>query len=427
MLTSLLWRPLRPGDPTRTYYLLNGGTSFLLCLAFTLSQVYYVTVVGLSPLQVVLVGTVLESTCFLFEVPTGVVADLWSRRLSIIVGVVLTGLAMLLQGLFPTFLAVLLAQGVWGIGYTFTSGADEAWITDEIGDEAVPAVFTRETQISLGMTFLGTLAAGAIGLRGIGIPMVASGIGLVLLAIALLVVMPERNFERRPVADRESFGGMAATVRDGVSVARLRPVVRAFFLISLVTGLSSEAIDRLWSVRVLEDFRLPDLLGLSGPVVWFTIFALVGTVVSLAVSLLVNRYAAALVGAYHPNRLLAVTVALQALAVVAVALGANLWVVLAALWGRGAAGTIAAPVRSAWLNRHLDSRSRATVISMNGQLDAVGQVIGGPPLGALANRTSSSTAMVVSAVVLAPAIGLYLRLRDDRAEPSAPEQPRTSA
>lgn len=419
MLTSLLWRPLRPGDPARTYYLLNGGTSLLLCLAFTLSQVYYVTVVGLSPLQVVLVGTVLEATCFLLEVPTGVVADRWSRRLSIIIGVLLTGVAMLLQGLSPTFVAVLLAQVVWGIGYTFTSGADEAWITDEIGDEAVSAVFTRETQISLAMTFVGTLAAGAIGLRGAGIPMVVAGVGLMLLAIALLVVMPERHFARTPSGERESFGGMAATVRDGLSVARRRPVVRTFFLISLVTGLASEAFDRLWSVRVLEDFRLPDLLGLSGPVVWFTVFGLVGTTVSLVVSLLVNRYARTLVGAHHPNRLLAVLVGMQALAVVAVALGANLWVVLAALWGRGAAGAVAAPVRSAWLNRHLDSRSRATVISMNGQLDAVGQVVGGPPLGVLANRTSTSAAMVVSAVVLAPAVGLYLRLRDRRDDPAA--------
>ena len=72
MLTRLLWRPWRPSRPHAVYYLLGGGTSFLLVLAFTLNQVYYVTVVGLSPLQMVLVGTVLEATCFLFEIPTGV-------------------------------------------------------------------------------------------------------------------------------------------------------------------------------------------------------------------------------------------------------------------------------------------------------------------------------------------------------------------
>src|SRR5215203_5871425 len=116
MLTRLLWRPWRPARPQPVYYLLGGGVSFLLTLAFTLNQVYYVTVVGLSPLQMVLVGTVLEATCLVFEIPTGIVADLYSRRLSIVIGVTLLGTGMLLQGLVPTFAAILVAQVVWGTG-----------------------------------------------------------------------------------------------------------------------------------------------------------------------------------------------------------------------------------------------------------------------------------------------------------------------
>src|SRR6188472_3834338 len=164
MLTRLLWRPWRPSRPHAVYYLLGGGTSFFLVLAFTLNQVYYVTVVGLSPLQMVLVGTVLEATCFLLEIPTGIVADLHSRRLSVLLGVLLIGAGMLLQGLVPTFAAVLVAQVVWGTGSTFLSGADEAWITDEIGENAVGPVFTRETQLSLALALVAPLAAGALGL-----------------------------------------------------------------------------------------------------------------------------------------------------------------------------------------------------------------------------------------------------------------------
>ena len=140
--------------------------------------------------------------------------------------------------------------------------------------------------------------------------------------------------------------------------------------------------------------------------VWFTAIALAGTLVSLVVSLVVNRGAPRLVGAEHPTWLLASLVGLQVVFVLAVALGGSLWLVLAALWGRGAAGALAAPIRSAWLNRNLSSGTRATVISMTSQLDAVGQVVGGPPLGALANRTSTSTALVASAVVLTPAVRL---------------------
>ena len=416
MLSSLLWRPLRPADPTRTYFLLGAGSSFFFALAFTLSQVYYFTVVGLSPLEMVLVGTVLEATCFVFEVPTGVVADLWSRRLSIIIGVVLIGLAILLQGIVPTITAVLAAQVIWGLGYTFTSGADEAWITDEIGEDQVARVFTREQQLHLGLTLVATLLAGVLGLVSLRLPMVLAGAGFLVLAVVLHLVMPEANFQRTAREDRETVASMVDTLRDGLSVARRRPVVRSLVLVSLFVGLSSEAFDRLWSVRVLSDFTLPSLWGLNGPVVWFTIFALIGTLISLVVSLVVNRAAPGLVQASHPNWLLAFLVTMQVLAVAAVALLGNLWLAVAAVWGRDAAGALAAPIRSAWLNRNLDSRSRATVISMDGQVDAIGQVVGGPPLGVLANRTSTPTALLVSALVLAPAIALYGRLRPPPAQ-----------
>ncbi len=140
-----------------------------------------------------------------------------------------------------------------------------------------------------------------------------------------------------------------------------------------------------------------------------------------------SRYAASLAAASRPNLLLAVLVGIEVLSVVGVAVLGTLWMVLAALWLRGAAGAVAEPIRSAWLNRNLEPRSRATVISMNGQLDAVGQLIGGPPLGALANRTSTGTALVVSAVLLAPAVGLYARLRarTETGDPEAPAPERT--
>src|SRR5882757_7761867 len=91
-------------DPARTYYAFRGGWSFLSALAFTLSMVYFVRDIGLSPLQMVLVGTTLEVACFAFEIPTGIVADLYSRRLSLIIGFTLIGAGLLLQGLAPAFL-----------------------------------------------------------------------------------------------------------------------------------------------------------------------------------------------------------------------------------------------------------------------------------------------------------------------------------
>jgi hypothetical protein len=70
---------------------MRGVSSFLFTLTFTISSLYHILTVGLDPLQLVLVGTALEVAVFLFEVPTGIVADVYSRRLSIIIGFFIVG------------------------------------------------------------------------------------------------------------------------------------------------------------------------------------------------------------------------------------------------------------------------------------------------------------------------------------------------
>jgi len=95
-------------------------------------------------------------------------------------------------------------------------------------------------------------------------------------------------------------------------------------------------------------------------------------------------------------------------------------VALAGIWVKAAAGVVAAPVLAAWLNRNVDSGVRATVLSINAQAGAIGQVLGGPPLGLLAGRTSVRLALLVSAGLLAPAVGLFARLRPRGQRPAGP-------
>ena len=133
--------------------------------------------------------------------------------------------------------------------------------------------------------------------------------------------------------------------------------------------------------------------------------------VSLAASLVVNHLGAVHLAAAHPGGLLAVLAALEVLGIVAVALAPTLGVALAGVWLKGAAGVVAAPVLAAWLNRNVDSGVRATVLSIDAQANALGQVVGGPPLGLLAGRTSVRLALLVSAGLVAPTVGLFVRLR----------------
>jgi MFS transporter, DHA3 family, tetracycline resistance protein len=143
-------------DAYRLYLFYVGGTAFLYSMVFTVMLFYYAEGVGMNPLQLVLTGTALEIGILFFEVPTGVVADMYSRRLSIIIGVFIIGLGFLLTAI-PNVALILFAQALWGFGFTFTSGATDAWITDEIGETAANQAFVSGTRVSLLGALLGVV------------------------------------------------------------------------------------------------------------------------------------------------------------------------------------------------------------------------------------------------------------------------------
>jgi MFS family permease len=407
---ALLLNRRQPHNSVPVYLVLATGQAICFSLFFTVQLIYQVTVVGLDPLQMVLVGTVLEVTCFLFEVPTGVVADVYSRRLSIIVGIALIGCAYALEGAIPLFWVALGGQVFWGVGYTFTSGATQAWITDEIGEAAAGPVFLRGAQMGLVGGLIGTILSVILGIVHVQIPMVLAGLGMLALAGTLVLVMPERQMRRVEATARSGFGQMKATARDALRLAMARPVVKVIIVISLVVGLAAEAFDRLSTPLVIDRFDFPAVFGTNSPVIWFGISAVIGTLLGLAASEIFKRTQPGDLGPGEPARLLATLAATDVAALAIFAVANSLWLAFAMLWVRRIVATIGAPVQTAWLNRNLDSASRATVISMTGQAHSIGQAAGGPAFGLIANAVSIQVALLASAAVLSPTVALYNRL-----------------
>src|SRR3954452_14088742 len=92
------------------YLIMSGVMRFAGALVLTIGAVYFVSAVGMNPLQLVLVGTAFECAILLCEVPTGVLADMYSRRLSVVAGVLIIGAALLLEGALPLVATVLVAE-----------------------------------------------------------------------------------------------------------------------------------------------------------------------------------------------------------------------------------------------------------------------------------------------------------------------------
>ena len=136
---------MRRADATRLYYVIQVLTSMP---TWVVMAVYLVQELDLSPLELILMGTAMEAAVFLFEIPTGVVADTYSRRLSLIIGFVGMGVAWMAVALVSAPAAIIALWALWGLAYTFTSGAEEAWISDEVGVDKVGRVFLRGSRIA---------------------------------------------------------------------------------------------------------------------------------------------------------------------------------------------------------------------------------------------------------------------------------------
>ncbi|HVU12872.1 MAG TPA: MFS transporter [Phototrophicaceae bacterium] len=398
---------LRKWDAYRVYLILSGLSSLFFMLIFTLNLVYEAQVVGLTPLQLVLVGTTVETTCFLFEIPTGIVADLYSRRLSVIIGFLLIGIGFTIEGAFPFFGAVLLNQVIWGIGSTFTSGALDAWIIDEVGEARMGVVLLRGSQAGQIGGVAGVIVSVILGSVALALPVVVGGLLFVALTVFLVFVMPETNFHPTPRGERSTWQSMRHTLTESIRLIRLRPTLLTLAAVTLVLGLYSEGYDRLWQAHLLRDFTLPALDSLS-PVVWFGII----NIVTMLLAALANEIVRRRLNMNQQRALAAVLIAAHAAMVAALlilALAVNLWLALIGLLIMGTLRSTSAPILSTWTNQHIDSNVRATMLSSFGQLNAVGQIGGGPFVGAIGDRWGLRAALSVAAILLSPVIWLIAR------------------
>jgi DHA3 family tetracycline resistance protein-like MFS transporter len=404
------------------YLFIEFSASAFFSMMFVTTSLYEATIAGLTAVQLILVGTALEISAFVFEVPTGIVADVYSRRLSIIIGYLLMGFGFLVEGFFPAFLPILLAQVIWGLGYTFTSGATQAWVSDEIGEDAANQLFLRGTQVGLFASLLGMGGAMLIGANNVALPIQVGAFGVMLIGVTLLLIMPETGFHPTPREDRNTWQHMWHTFRQGATAVRSRPRLMNIVFIGLFYGLYSEGFDRLWVKHLLDTFELPILFG-SNQVAFFAALRVAGAILTiLAVRLVEKRVDST--SPFAIGRAVLVVTGTISVALIGFALSPFLFLSLSLYLVVSVLRNVHIPLQTAWVNHKLDSQVRATVHSMFGQVDAIGQTLGGPLVAAIASVSSAIASLVTSGLLLTPALFFIERANlSSREDPEAEPLP----
>jgi DHA3 family tetracycline resistance protein-like MFS transporter len=398
---------MRMRGAASAYLFLKGASSLFMALVYTVELIYQAQTVGLNPFQLVLAGTVQQVVSILGQAPTGVLADTYSRRWAIVLGLALTGGGYLVEGLIPVLASVLVAQALVGLGTSMMDGADTAWIADELGTEQAGPLYLRATQIGWIATLPGIVLSAALGSIHLNLPIALGGGLLLMLAAILAWIMPERQFSPAARGSRTGWQQMGHTLRAGTSLVRRQPVLRSIVGSGVLLAMFGAGFGRLWQYHLLHHFAFP-ALGTLKPIVWFGVIEMVIAITSAVGIEIARRHVSTTSHSAMAWALCAVN-GLTMGGALLFALAGQFALALAALWLVTTAQGPRIPLEEAWMNQMVESSVRATVFSLRGLAQDLAQILAGPLLGAMATALSTPPALAASALFLAPTLLLYAR------------------
>ena len=235
-------------------------------------------------------GTALEVSALLFEVPTGIVADTVSRRLSGIIGCLFIGAGFILWGTVPLFVPILIGQILSGLGATYPIGrrrgldrgrAQGPGRGPDLPARLAAGYFAAVLGIGSSARYLGSLF-------GLAVPMAAGGIGFLVIAASLVAFMPEDHFTPEP-RGRSQPGADHERHPDGRGPDRPRPPGAAHHPADHVHHrLRRVRNDRLWELHILDNFAFPTFVELP-PIAWFGLISVTALLASIGVAEVARR------------------------------------------------------------------------------------------------------------------------------------------
>jgi MFS family permease len=390
-----------PDSVQRTYLVLLLGNTLAASLIWGINTIFLLDA-GLTNLEAFAANAFFTAGMVLFEVPTGIVADTLGRRMSYLLGTVTlsvsTLLYVLLWQMHGPFWAWAVVSALLGLGFTFFSGAVEAWLVDALTATGftgtMESVFGRG-QVVTGVAMLGgSVAGGFIAAQtDLGVPFVLRGLILVVMFVVAFRLMHDVGFTpakgARPLAEMRSIA--AASIEHGWRV----PAVKWLMVESLFTG--GVAIYAFYALQ-------PYLLELYGDPQAYQIAGLVAAIVAGAQIL--GGLAAPWIRARFHRRTTALiaTAGLSVAALALMGLVQSFWAVigLVVVWGLMFAATM--PIRQTYLNGLIPSKQRATVLSFDSLMASTGGVWAQPVLGRSADVWGYAPSYLLSAGISTLAI-----------------------
>jgi MFS family permease len=413
-----------PKRVIRSYLVISGLFTLSASLIWGINTLFLLHA-GLSIFEVFVANAAFTAAMALFEIPTGVVADTRGRRTSFLLSeatlavgtLAYVGVAAINGGL----LLFCLAGVILGLGYTFYSGAVEAWLVDALKatgyQHELDGVFAKASIVASVAMIIGTIGGGLLGQINLSLPYLARA-ALILMAYAVgFKTMHEIGFTPRTMRLQGIVGEMRKVGRAGITYGWRAPAVRLLVIESFVTwGFFSWAW-YAWQPYFLQLYG-KNAIWLSGVIA--SLFALAG----IAGNALVGRLARP--GRRRTTILLGAS-AITTATMVATGVIRSFWVTVPVFLLGAVAGGVLQPVRQTYLHRSIPTSERATLVSFDSLMGSLGSVGGQMGLGFLSQERSIPVGFVVGGLTTVLALPIFGRLRAlnepaDRITAEAPER-----
>lgn len=389
----------------RLYILLSAmgmlSASFFIAIFFV-----FMTERGLSVAEISIVAFVVMTIMFIFEIPTGIIADIYGRKISYICSCFFMTVSLLIYIISNSLVAFLIAAIFHAISGTLSSGAFQAWLVDSLKYNScsmpLNTIFIKERQITLSIGIIGALFGSFLADKNIMFPWIASIFAMLMAGTIATVFMKEEYFYRKKSSLAAEIKSAKKIIEAGIECVKNNKAVKFVLLIGLLQSFAIKA--PFVQYQPFFSQFLPNKISLGFLWIAMTIFTIVGATLSSRLLLkLKNNHKKTLALSQIG---IGIGILLSGIFIFPLSLFAFLfWNLTAGMCG---------PVSSEYLNENIPSKSRATIISLESMAYSAGSGIGLIFGGFLAEYFSIPVAWALMGGILVVLTILLMRNNNDK-------------
>ncbi len=397
-----------PQKIIRNYLIIAGLYTLSASLIWGVNTLFLLDA-GLDIAGVFIANAAFSAGMFIFEIPTGMLADTSGRRVSFLWSTAVLALGTLgyvgIAAIGGSLTLFIIMSVILGLGFTFYSGAVEAWLVDALNatgyDGKLDQIFARGAVVTGGAMLLGTVSGGFLGNINLALPFVGRALLLVIAFAVAYIAMHDIGYTPHKLTLSETPTAMKKLAQDSLTYGWGERPIRFLMLISIIqSGFLA------WGFYAWPPYLL-ELLGQDA--VW--VAGLVSALIAL--STMAGNALVEWFSRYCGKRttLLLWAAAVQTIAIIALGFAGSFWIgVVLVLLMMGTTGVVG-PVQQAFIHQIIPSEQRATIVSFNSMLASGGSTLGQSGLGAVAQSRSLAAGYVTGGVTTLLALPLLLLLR----------------